>query len=132
MFFDARLRAILKDGTAHAGASGLSVRGAREVTLILAAGTSFNGFDKSPSREGADAGRTFPPPTWRGPRRSRIRRFATPTSADYKRLFDRVSLDLGAPSGTEPACLRTSASRASPTIATRRLAALYFHSDVTS
>jgi len=55
MFFDARLRAMVKDGTVHADANGLSVRNATEVTLILAAGTSFNGFDKSPSREGADA-----------------------------------------------------------------------------
>src|SRR5262249_22473551 len=49
MFFDARLRAVLKDGASHADADGLSVRDATEVTLILAAATSFNGFDKSPS-----------------------------------------------------------------------------------
>jgi alpha-L-fucosidase 2 len=95
MFFDARLRAVLKDGTATAGANGLTVQGASEVMLVLAAGTSFNGFDKSPSREGANAAARS---------RSDLARAASKSFsslrdahvADYKRLFDRVSLDLGA------------------------------------
>jgi alpha-L-fucosidase 2 len=39
--------------------------------------------------------------------------------ADHKRLFDRVTLDLGASSEQSP-CPPTSVSRASPTIAIRR------------
>ena len=35
-------------------ADGLHVDGASEVMLLLAAATSFNGFDKSPVREGRD------------------------------------------------------------------------------
>ncbi len=96
MFFDARLRALVKDGTASADATGIHVRGATEALLVLAAGTSFNGPGNSPSREGADAaarsradlaraaGKSFS-----GLRDSHV--------ADYKRLFDRVSLDLGVP-----------------------------------
>ena len=97
MFFDARVRAVVKDGTTSTDATGLHVRGATEALLVLAAATSFNGPDRSPShasrnpatRATADlaraAGKSFPEL-----RDSHV--------ADYKFLFDRVSLDLGAAS----------------------------------
>lgn len=95
MLFDARLRALVVDGATSAGAGGIAVRGATEALLVLTAGTSFNGPGKSPSREGVDpsirsradlagaAGKSFV-----ALRDAHV--------ADYKRLFDRVSLDLGA------------------------------------
>src|SRR4029077_19408047 len=55
MFFDARLRAQVQDGTVSADAFGIHVRGATEALLIFAARTSFNGAGKSPSRDGSDA-----------------------------------------------------------------------------
>ncbi len=101
------------------------MRDATEVTLLLAAGTSFNGFDKSPSREGADASARA--------RRDLARAVSKPYAAlrgahaaDYKRLFDRVSLDLGEPS--EQSSLPTDERIAR--FANGRdpaLAALYFH-----
>src|SRR5439155_10014439 len=97
MFFDARLRSVIKDGAAHADANGLSVRGATEVTLILAAGTSFNGFDKSPSREGADAAARARRDL-AGAAGKSYARLRDAHVADYTRHFGRVAVDLGAPS----------------------------------
>src|SRR5260370_522160 len=97
MFFDARLRAVVTDGSAQADESGLRVAGASEVMLVLAAGTSFNGVDKSPSREGADpAARSRADLARAGNKPYATLRAAH--VADYQRLFNRVSLELGAPS----------------------------------
>src|SRR5207247_2798246 len=88
MFFEARLRG--------AGA-GLTVSGANEVTMALTARTSFNGFDKSPSREGSDAAAGCQADLKSAASKSySILRDAHVT--DYQRLFNRVSIDLGAPS----------------------------------
>ncbi len=124
-FFDARLSAVLKDGTAAADAGGLTVRGASEVLLLLAAATSFNGFDKSPGRDGADAAARSRAALERAGGKS-FAALRDAHVADYKRLFSRVSLDLGAPSA--PSRLPTDerierfANGRDPS-----LAALYFH-----
>jgi alpha-L-fucosidase 2 len=97
MFFDARLRAQVKDGTTSADASGVHVRGATEVLLVLAAGTSFNGPDKSPSRQGADPAARSRADLARAAGKS-FAQLRDSHVADFKRLFDRVSLDLGSPS----------------------------------
>ncbi len=54
MRFEARLRAIVRDGTARVDRDGLHVEGATEVRFLLATATSFNGFDKSPVLDGRD------------------------------------------------------------------------------
>ncbi len=54
MRFEARLRAIARDGRTRVDGDGLHVEGASEVLLLLAAATSFSGFDKSPVRDGRD------------------------------------------------------------------------------
>ncbi len=94
MFFDSRLHLTATGGTVSAGEGELVVRGAAEVVMVLSAASSFNGFDKSPSRDGVDpairaaadltaaAGRPFD---------SLLSRHV----ADYTALFDRVSLDVG-------------------------------------
>jgi Xaa-Pro aminopeptidase len=52
MRFEARL-AVQTDGRVTFRDGVLQVEGEGEATLLLAAGSSFNGFDRSPSREGA-------------------------------------------------------------------------------
>jgi alpha-L-fucosidase 2 len=94
MFFDARLRAVVTDGKTRASASGLSVEGATAVLLVLAAATSFNGFQKSPSKEGADAGSHAQEALTRAGAKSFVA-LREGHVADYKRLFDRVSLEIG-------------------------------------
>ena len=97
MFFDARLRAVVKDGSAHTDANGLSVTGVTEATLVLTAGTSFNGSGKSPSRDGADPAARSRADLARAASKSYAELRAVHV-ADYQRLFNRVSLALGAPS----------------------------------
>jgi len=54
MRFEARLRAIARDGQIGVDRDGLHVAGASEALLVLAAATSFNGFATSPVSEGRD------------------------------------------------------------------------------
>ena len=99
MYFDARLAAWTPDGTIAATPDGrLQVKGATEAVLVLSAGSSFNGFDRSPSREGVDPRVS----TERFLRAAAGRTYAELFSrheADYKALFGRVALVL--PSGPE-------------------------------
>jgi len=94
MFFAARLHATAVGGTVSMDGDTLLVRAANEVVLLLSAGTSFNGFRKSPSREGSDASKRARQDIERARRKTFIELRRTHTT-DYKRLFDRVSLDLG-------------------------------------
>jgi len=52
--FEARVRMLKCDGKITSTDAGLKIEGAQEVVLALAAASSFNGFDKSPSREGVE------------------------------------------------------------------------------
>lgn len=52
--FDVRLRVRSTDGQVTADTAGVQIRNASEAVLYLAAGTSFNGFDKCPDRDGRD------------------------------------------------------------------------------
>ena len=71
------------------------VVGAKQVVLVLAANTSFNGFDKRPDVEGVD-------PNLEARHRLRaasvriIPDLLTQHIEDYRQLFDRVQLDLEA------------------------------------
>lgn len=96
MFFESRLRVLHTDGDVSAAADGLRITGAHEVVLALAIASSFNGFQKSPSREGIDpaarnqqvlqalSGKTF----------DELRRRHV---EDYRGLFARTSLHLNSP-----------------------------------
>jgi alpha-L-fucosidase 2 len=54
MRFELRMKAIAKDGSVRADTAGISVRNATEVTILLSAATSFNGFDRCPDSDGAN------------------------------------------------------------------------------
>jgi len=92
--FDARLRAVLQGGEIDAKPDGLRVRRATEVLLTFAAGTSFNGFDKSPSRQGADASARAAADLERVAKKS-LAALRQAHVSDYQSLFNRVSLDVG-------------------------------------
>jgi alpha-L-fucosidase 2 len=94
MTFESHLTADVNGGRSWVDQDGLHVQGATEAVLLLSAATSFNGFDRSPGREGRDPG-----PIAAGHLRAAA---AKPYAAlrdahvaDYRTLFDRVSLDLG-------------------------------------
>ena len=94
MTFDLHVRAVADGGTVLLEKDSLKVTNANSVTLLLSAGTSFNGPEKSPGREGRD-------PTEEALRPLRAAGKFSPEEllkrhlADYQNLFRRVSLDLG-------------------------------------
>lgn len=94
MSFEGRLGVKAEDGSIHLDQDGIHVSGATTVTLYFSAATSFNGFNKSPGKEGKDpslAAKAFlekaMSKSFEEVRQSHIE--------DYKSLFDRVELDLG-------------------------------------
>ncbi|MEJ7780556.1 MAG: glycoside hydrolase family 95 protein, partial [Daejeonella sp.] len=97
MFFESQLKAMTTSGQVISGRDGLHVKGANDVLLLLVASTSFNGFDKSPVKEGSN-------PTKKNSlalAKASKQLFSELYKAhikDYQNLFNRVSLDLGASS----------------------------------
>jgi alpha-L-fucosidase 2 len=94
MTYEIHMQAIHHSGKVWAEDGRLNIRGADRVTLLLSAATSFNGYDKSPRREGKDPsiqalthlhsalGKTY----------TQLRKAHID---DHCRLFRRVRLDLG-------------------------------------
>jgi alpha-L-fucosidase 2 len=93
MFFEARL-AVQTDGKVTSEGGVLRIEGAGEAVLCLAAASSFNGYDKSPSREGVDPAVR----TTRDLGAATGKSFSTLRARhvqDYRALFSRVTLRLG-------------------------------------
>lgn len=116
---DCRVKVVARGGRVTASATGLSVRDADEVLLLVAAATSYRRFDDVSGDPAADD-------------RARLARASRkPWSAllaahraDHRRLFRKVSVDFG----TTGAALRPTDERIrlSPTTNDPALAALYF------
>ncbi len=92
-FFETQLKVNHKDGILENDTNSIHVKNSSEVVLVLSAATSFNGFNKSPSKEGLDPEIIS----------ARILKKASSKSYkelkknhenDYKQLFERVSLNL--------------------------------------
>jgi len=94
MFFDSRLSVSTIGGTVTTGPDGVChVKDATEALLIFSAGSSFNGFDRSPSHDGVDP--TLATAAHLGaamakPFADLLLRHET----DYRALFDRSVLTL--------------------------------------
>ena len=93
--FRTGLSADVKGGTAAVRDGVLELEGVSEATLYVVNASSFNGFDKDPVKEGkpyqamADANLA-------AAKAAGFSRLLARHEADYKGLFDRVSIDLGA------------------------------------
>ena len=107
MFFDSRLKVDAKGGSVTSGPDGLKVEGADEVVIYLTAATSYNGWDKSPSREGIDASAKASAILERASAYSWKQAFAR-HEKDYCSLFGRMTLDLTP--GQEP-CMKMTDER---------------------
>lgn len=122
--FEVQLRALPEGGLVEAHGNRLWVRGADAVTFLLAAATSFNGFDKDPCKDGKDSNRLCQ--VWLSQAAEYsydelLRRHL----ADYRELFGRVALELNAPGLQElPADERIQALRDGE--ADEQLAVLFF------
>ena len=93
MFFEARLSAQASGGRISADGAALRIEAADEVLLILGAGSSFNGYDRSPSREGRDPAVRLTEQL----RAAGTHAFAALRARhvrDYRTLFDRNTLVL--------------------------------------
>ncbi len=99
MFFESRL-AVQTDGRVAASNGTIRVEGATDATLLLVAASSFNGFDKSPSRDGADASGRVAADLQAAAKQS-FEALRARHVQDYRGLFDRVSLSLGGDSAKE-------------------------------
>jgi alpha-L-fucosidase 2 len=117
--FEARLAAILSGGALNGDNERLSVRGADEVTLLLAIATSYRRFDDTGGDPAAIARRQLA-----AARSKSFARIAADTAQTHRALFGRVSLDLGkTPAADRPTDQRIATSASSDDPA---LAALYF------
>lgn len=93
MRFALLVKPVLRDGTMAQEGERISIRDASEVTLLLSAATSFNGYDKCPDSAGKDE---------QALARTHLERAAARDAAslraahvaDFRRLFDRLSLDI--------------------------------------
>ena len=94
MGFAVELRAIPDGGTITIADGRLVAKDCNSVTLVLTAATSYNGFDKSPSREGKD-----PAALCQNQGTAAVKagfdNLIEHHVADFRPLMDRVTLDLG-------------------------------------
>ena len=93
MRFELRLRIKNTDGMVSKAESGLEVKDASEVIIILAAATSFNGFDKCPDKDGKDEKKITEQHlanSWN----KNYNQLKADHTADYKKYFDRVALSI--------------------------------------
>ncbi|KRE69831.1 glycoside hydrolase family 95 protein [Paenibacillus sp. Soil750] len=94
MSFVGRLAIVLDDGYMLADQAGLHVRGATSVTLYFSAATSFNGFNRSPGREGKDPLAITETYLAEAMQHSYTELRDSHVN-DYRSLFDRVNIQLG-------------------------------------
>lgn len=99
MTFEGRLRVLQCDGKVDVNSSALEIAGATEVVLALVMASSFNGYAKSPSREGVDPAIRTKSTLDKVSKRT-FQQIRNAHVADYKALFDRVSFQLD---GEDPA-----------------------------
>ncbi|WP_161596813.1 glycoside hydrolase family 95 protein [Chitinophaga vietnamensis] len=92
--YEVHLQARCKDGKVKTDTAGVHVSKATEVVLLLSIGTSYNGPDKSPFKEGKDPHTAATAPLQRAGYSTYAQLLAAHLQ-DYQRLFKRVSLDLG-------------------------------------
>ncbi|MDR1335217.1 MAG: glycoside hydrolase family 95 protein [Tannerella sp.] len=103
-FFETRVKAIAREAKMTANDQGLRIFDTDEIILVLSSATSFNGFDKSPSREGVDAAK-IAEETLRKVEGLKYEKLKTRHVDDYRSLFGRVSFEM--PATPEQAALPT-------------------------
>ncbi|MFN8345352.1 MAG: glycoside hydrolase family 95 protein [Spirosomataceae bacterium] len=95
MSFETRVKSQCKGGSLQTGTDRITIKDADEVVFILTAATSFNGFDKSPAYEGVDPAPLVARYLKAVEKKPYPALYQTHLT-DYKRLFDRVSIQLAA------------------------------------
>jgi len=93
--FEIKLKIVNSGGSVESSGNKLVVTGSDNVTLYLAGATSYNGFDKSPGLEGKDPALEAES-IIESVSKKQYSDLKEAHLADFRKLFDRVSLDLGA------------------------------------
>ncbi|MCP4641335.1 MAG: glycoside hydrolase family 95 protein [bacterium] len=93
-FFEVRAMVAPEGGKVRADESGVHVEGADAATVLLAADTSYNGYDKSPSREGVEPA-TAVKRDLEEARALSFDQLRADHIADFASLMGRVELTLG-------------------------------------
>ena len=94
MLFEVHAKLVNENGTVTKSDSQLIVKAADAVTIYLTEATSFNGFNKSPGLQGKDPSVEATVNLQNATRKS-FQLLKQTHVADYRRLFDRVELELG-------------------------------------
>ena len=95
MRFEARVEAIAEGGAVTAESNGLKIRGAKAVTLLIAAKTGYHGYDRAPAGTAAEIAAACHD-TLAAAKRQSFHTLREAHSGDHRRLFRRVSLELPA------------------------------------
>ncbi len=95
MNFEVYAKIVAEGGSVSNKDTALVVSGANAVTLYLSEATSFNGFDKSPGKEGKDPAVEATAVLGRALKKN-YAQLRTAHVKDYQSLFNRVTIDLGA------------------------------------
>jgi alpha-L-fucosidase 2 len=93
MFFETRIKAIAPKATIRVENDKLRISDTDEIILVLSSATSFNGFDKSPSREGVDAAK-MADETLNKAKDVKYGKLRKRHVEDYRSLFSRVSFEM--------------------------------------
>ncbi|MDQ0207247.1 glycoside hydrolase family 95 protein [Alkalicoccobacillus murimartini] len=91
--FEAILDVKLVDGSVKSSAESLTICGATEVTLTFGAATSFNGYNRSPGKQGKDYHRDVHNTLQQAGSKS-YSELLTAHVNDYQQLFQRVEFEL--------------------------------------
>ena len=121
-----RVRVLTRGGETVTADSAITVKDADSATLLLSAGTSYNGPEKSPGREGRDEHAEAVRPLAAASRRSPDQLLKRHV-ADHQKLFRRVALDLGSSAGAAASTTVARLARFHAGEADPALAALLFH-----
>jgi alpha-L-fucosidase 2 len=89
MRWELRMRAISADGTVKTDTAGITVNNATDVTVIVSAATSFNGYDKCPDTEGLNEDKIAAGQLAKAATRT-LADLRARHQADYNRFFKRV------------------------------------------
>jgi alpha-L-fucosidase 2 len=94
MLFEVHVRIATQNGSVTKSDTQLIVQGADAVTIYLTEATSFNGFNRSPGFQGKNPSIEAKENLGNATKKS-FEVLRQNHVADYRRLFDRVELDLG-------------------------------------
>jgi alpha-L-fucosidase 2 len=91
MAFDCHVRAVAKGGKTWVDADGVHVQGADAAVLLMTGATSFNGFDKSPSKQGRDC-RAAARAALDSAAKKSYEQLRDAHVKDYQAIFDRMDM----------------------------------------